>query len=348
MSKICYTYAVVSKIRIGILGCAKVAEKYAINAFRAIDNAEVIGIASRDSAKASDWASRFGIKSAMTYESLLAANEIDAVYIPLPIGLHKEWAVKAAAAKKHIICEKSLAENLSSAKEIVDACRKNNVVLYENFMCDYHPQHQKTLSLIREGKIGRPFIFNGYFGFTLTDKKNFRFKKDLGGGSLNDAGAYTVFMARKIFGGEPRAVTCRLFYDNEVDTRGVAIMEFPDEMAAHISFSFESVYQNGYSILGGTGLIKVNRAYSIPADMKPTVKLITNENLTEIETAIDVPAANHFELIFHNFCDTIINKEKKTDRIEDIFSKIINQAKTLEALRLSAKEDRKIKLAEIS
>ena len=333
------------KVRIGIMGSAKVAEKYAINAFQAIDNAEVVGIASRDRAKASDWAKRFGIKNIATYESLLASEEIDAIYIPLPIGLHKEWAVKSAAAKKHIICEKSLAENLSSAKEIVDACRKNNVVLYENFMCGYHPQHQKTLSLIQEGRVGKPFIFNGNFEFTLTDRENFRFKKDLGGGSLNDAGAYMVFMARKIFGCEPRAVTCRLFYDNEVDIKGVAIMEFPDEMAAHISFSFESVYQNNYSVWGSKGLIKVERAYSIPADMKPNMKLITNENLTEIETAIDIPAANHFELIFHSFCDTIINKEKMAGQIEDTFSKITNQAKTLEALRQSSKENRKIELA---
>lgn len=336
-------------VKIGILGCAKVAEKYAIGAFQAIPNAEVVSVASRDSAKAEEWAGRFGIKECSDYDGLIANPAIDALYVPLPIGLHKEWAIKAASNRKHIICEKSLAENLAAVKEIVDACRNNDVVLYENFMCDFHPQHQKILSLIGEGRIGKLFLFNGNFGFPLTDKKNFRFNKLLGGGALNDAGAYTVFMARKIFENEPTTVTCALFYDKEsgADINGTALLEFPNEMTAHVAFSFEAVYQNSYSIWGSKGLIKSERAYSIPPDMKPVLRLITNENMTETISNIDAPAANHFELIFRDFCDTVINRKNESAKIEKIYAEIVNQAKTLEALRISAEENRKVKLAEI-
>ncbi|MEK7090699.1 MAG: Gfo/Idh/MocA family oxidoreductase [Patescibacteria group bacterium] len=334
------------KVRIGILGCANIAAKYAIKAFNSIANAEVTAIASRDLEKANDWAGRFGIKKGTDYESLINDSDVDAVYIPLPIGLHKEWILRAAAAGKHAICEKSLAENLQAAEAIVTSCKKNGVVLYENFMCDFHPQHQKVRSLIQDGAIGAPFIFQGYFGFPLTDKDNFRFSQELGGGALNDAGAYTIFMARKIMGSEPTSVTAALFYDEEkVDIKGVAILEFPNKMAAHLSFSFDAIYQNNYSVWGSKGLIKIERAYSIPPDMKPVIKLITNQNLSETITEIDAPAANHFELIFKDFCDTILNK--KAGKINKIYSNIMNQSKAMEAIRISAKEGRKVKIAGI-
>src|SRR3989344_6075230 len=145
------------KLKIGILGCANIAEKYAINAFKAINNAEVVGIASRDPEKAKKWASRFNIRAEQSYDAMIASSGIDAVYIPLPIGLHEEWVIGAASAGKHIICEKSLTDSFDSALKIIESCRSNGVVLYENFMSDFHPQHEKVLASIKSGKIGRPF-----------------------------------------------------------------------------------------------------------------------------------------------------------------------------------------------
>src|SRR3989344_2989126 len=239
-----------SKLRVGILGCAKIAEKYAIRAFQAIDNAEVVSIASRDSRKAKEWASRFGIKNGESYEDLISSPEVDAVYIPLPVGLHKEWVLKAATKKKHIISEKSLAGDFASVKEIADAARKHNVVLYENFMCDFHPQHEAVLSLIKDGKVGKPFIFQGFFGIPPLADDNIRYDKNLGGGSLNDAGVYTVFMARKILGMEPLTATCTLYNDggHQVDVKGTAKLEFPDGMEALLAFSFDALYQSNYSV----------------------------------------------------------------------------------------------------
>lgn len=338
------------KVRIGILGCASVAERYAIKAFQAIENAEVRGIASRDAAKAKEWALRFGIPSWHSYDSLVASPEIDAVYIPLPIGLHKEWALKAAAGKKHVLCEKSLAESFSSAREIVERCRENGIVLYENFMCGFHPQHEKVLSLIAEGAIGRPFLFEGRFGFPPLGKDDFRYDPALGGGSLNDAGAYTVFMARKILRNEPTAATCALFGGGKknVDVAGSAMLEFPGEQAAFVAFSFDAVYQNNYSVWGTNGLVKAGRAYSIPPDMKPPLELVTNANRTETVTAVPAPAANQFELMFHDFCDAVLKKEARGDAIGTAYAGLIAQAKVLEAMRIAARENRKVFLKEIA
>jgi len=177
------------------------------------------------------------------------------------------------------------------------------------------------------------------------NKENFRYNKGLGGGSLNDAGAYTVFMARKIFGSEPLSVSCNLFNENDLDMHGTASLEFPDKRIGLIAFSFNSVYQNNYSVWGMKGLIKIGRAYSIPPDFKPQLELLTNENFKESIISIDVPAANQFALIFKDFCDTILNKDK--DKIEKTYTKILSQARALEALRISARENRKVYLGEV-
>ncbi len=337
------------KLKIGILGCADIAKRYAIKAFQAIDNAEVTSIASRDYEKAKEWASIFNIKAETSYDALLENKEIDAVYIPLPIGLHKEWALKAASAGKHIICEKSLADSLDAAQEIVDSCRAHDVVLYENFMCGFHPQHQKVQSVIEAGDIGQPFVFQSYFGFSLIDKHNIRYDRALGGGSLNDAGAYTIFMARKIFNQEPLSVSCSLTYDkiSNVDTQGSALLQFPNNQTALVAFSFNAAYQNNYSVWGSQGLIRVKRAYSIPPDMQPQLELIKNDRNQDLITSIDLSPVNQFELIFHDFCEMVLDQDNKKSSIEAIRASIISQARALEALRVSAREGKQIQLANL-
>jgi len=337
------------KLKIGILGCADVAKRHAIKAFQSLDNVELVSIASRDFKKAKEWASLFGISSAHSYESLLLDKNIDAVYIPLPIGLHKKWVLKAAQVGKHIICEKSLAESFKSAKEMVEKCRSKDVVLYENFMCDFHPQHEKVLSLIKKGDIGQPFIFRSFYGFPPFNKDNIRYDKKLGASALYDAGCYIVFMARKVFGKEPVSVACNLYCDKKtrVDTQGSVMLEFSDRETAFGGFSYDSVYQNEYSLWGSEGLVNVKKAYSIGPDARPSLELVKNDGSKESKKNITVPTADQFQLIFNDFCDTVLNKSEKTDKVNDTYFKIIAQARTLEALRISSKGNRKVKLKEV-
>ncbi len=327
-------------ITIGILGCASVARKRVIPALSSMKSITVKAIASRTREKAEQWAAECGA-TAMSYEGLLQSS-VDAIYIPLPIGMHKEWVIKAAQAGKHILCEKSLAENLSSVREMAAACRQYGVVLFENFMCDYHPQHKKVTEMVQNGLIGTPFSFTGLFGFPPLDENNFRYNPLLGGGSLNDAGAYTVFMARKMFG-EPLSVTCNLVEDadKKVDIKGTALMEFPAGKYALLAFGFDNVYQNTYSLWGSRGLITVERAYSVPDTIPLTVRLLTNENSRDRMETIEIPPANQFQLIFQNFVDAIHSGKGG-------YEKLIAQALAMEALRVSARENRKVFLREWS
>lgn len=335
------------RIRIGILGCANIARKSAIPAFKAIDNAKVISIASRDKEKAKEYASFFSIPFIDSYDSLLKNPQVDAVYIPLPLGLHREWIIKTIKAGKHVLSEKSLTNDFQSAKEIVDIAKNARLVLYENFMCDFHPQHQKILSLIANGEIGKPFLFRSSFCIPKMPEDNFRYHQNLGGSSLYEVGWYPVFMARKILQDEPISVIGHLLYDKKkgIDIAGVAQLTFKKEKIAQIVFSLDSLYQNNYSLLGTKGLINVKRAHTIPANMKPQIELVKNENLKERVRPINAPAANHFELIFKDFCQTILleNNQKR----EEIYTKLLAQAKVQEAIKISSAEKRLVKLKEI-
>ena len=96
----------IKKVKIGILGCANIAKKYSIKAFQAIDSAEVVSIGSRDQKKVAEWAKEFGIPQAESYDDLIKNKEVEAVYIPLPIGLHKERTLKLAHLGKNMLFEK--------------------------------------------------------------------------------------------------------------------------------------------------------------------------------------------------------------------------------------------------
>lgn len=328
-----------AQLNIGIIGCADIAKKYGIKAFQALDAVGEIFIASRDRDKCAAVAKAFHVRAKESYEALIHDPTIHAVYIPLPIGLHEEWAVKAAAAGKHILCEKSLSGNLTSVKEIIAACRTHRVVLFENFMCDYHPQHARVLSLLRAHEVGTVCAFKGYFGFPYDTKGSFRYDRRLGGGGLNDAGAYPVFMARKILESEPLAVTCALETapGHGVDIRGSAYLQFPEHKTAFVAFGFDNAYQNNYSVWGSTGCVSVDRAYSIPPERSPSIVVYTNAQGKETAERIAAPAANHFELIFADFCATVLNGDGA--KREAKYAQILAQARVLEAMRISAEHN---------
>lgn len=328
------------KVQVGILGCANIAERYAIPAFKKLDNVELVAIASRDKEKASAWAEKFNLE-AESYESLITRTDIEVIYSPLPVGLQEEWAIKAGKAGKHVICEKSITYSFDSAKRMVDAFGAKNLALYENFVPEFHPQHARILSLIADGSIGEPRVLRAFYGFPGFPANDIRLQKKLHGGSLNDCGCYTVFMARKIFDAEPLAVTCSLSQGVEVDMHGSALLEFPIGTAL-LGFGFDQMYQNTYSVWGSKGMVGTKRAFAIPPDLKPPVELVTNNGKEERTIAIDVPAANQFMLSFKYVCDAIARSD--TAEFALMRSRILQQAKVMEAMRQSAREGKRVKL----
>ncbi len=330
-----------NRVRIGVLGCAEIAGRYAIPAFKTLPHVEVVAVASRSAEKAETFAKEHGLE-AESYDSLLERSDIDAIYSPLPVGLQEEWVLKAAAKGKHVICEKSITYSLESAKKMVAACREAGVALYENFVPEFHPQHAKILSLIAEGSIGEPLVWTGYDGYPPRPEDDIRYRSDLKGGAINYAGCYPAFMSRKILQAEPIAITCRVTNGpTGVDIAGSALFEF-EKGEALMSFGFSHLYQNTYSVWGSKGMVRTNRAFALPPTHVPDVELVTNDGKQETRETIEVPPANQFARSFDFFCTAVAQND--TDAIEDMYDRILRQAAVLEAMRISAREGSRVEI----
>src|SRR5690625_3641095 len=201
-------------VRWGIIGNARIAREELIPAIKEANNAELTAIASRSPAAAKDAAETYGFRKFHdSYDALLRDPDVDAVYIPLPNGLHAEWTVKAARAGKHVLCEKPAALTSVEAQRMVEACRVNGVVFMEAFMYQFHPQHQRVRAIVASGEIGQVRLMHSRFAFQLGDPGNVRFDKKLGGGALYDVGCYCIHSSRHILGVEPSGVYAQAHAD---------------------------------------------------------------------------------------------------------------------------------------
>ncbi|OQP84640.1 oxidoreductase [Rhizobium rhizosphaerae] len=191
-------------LRFGILSTAKIGRDQVIPAIQDAEGCVVTAIASRDLARARAVADRFSVPHAFgSYEELLASSEIDAVYIPLPTSDHAEWAIKAADAGKHVLCEKPIALKAEEIDPIIAARDRNGVVVSEAYMVTYSPVWAQVKSLIAEGAIGRLRHVQGAFSYFNRDPENMRNKPELGGGGLPDIGVYPTITTRFVTGFEP-------------------------------------------------------------------------------------------------------------------------------------------------
>ena len=172
---------------------------------RRLAEAEVLAVAARDATKARVFAHKHGIpRSHDSYDALLADPEIDAIYNPLPNGLHCEWTIKALRAGKHVLCEKPIASNADEAQQMADAAQQNGRALFEAFHWRYHPLANRVKELVASGVIGAPRHYEATLAFPIGLMKNdIRWSWELAGGALMDAGCYTVSMVRHMSEAEP-------------------------------------------------------------------------------------------------------------------------------------------------
>ncbi|MCC5835340.1 MAG: Gfo/Idh/MocA family oxidoreductase [Opitutales bacterium] len=189
------------KLKWGMLGTGQIAGEFAHDLTES-HTGELVAVASRSLKKAEDFAQKNGnVKAHGSYESLFADPEVDIVYIATPHPMHAEWAVKAAEAGKHILCEKPLAMNVAETQRILTAVRTNKVFMMEAFMYRCHPQTQKLVDCIREGLIGEVKTIRSVFGFRFDWLPEHRLlNKSLGGGGILDLGCYPISFIRLIAG----------------------------------------------------------------------------------------------------------------------------------------------------
>lgn len=252
------------QVRWGVLSTADIGLKQVIPAIFKSGNAEMAAISSRSS-KSKSIAAKLGIPKAYeSYEQLLEDPDIDAVYIPLPNHLHREWTIKAAKAGKHVLCEKPASLTSFETREMVKACQEHGVKFMEAFMYQFHPQHRRVKEIIAAGEIGEVRLFKSSFSFYLENRKeNIRMEKEMGGGSVYDVGCYTIHAARNILESEPVEVQMDAIIDETagVDTSATGVLTFDNGVKAILDCSFDMAGRDEYEVVGTKGIIRVPYAF---------------------------------------------------------------------------------------
>jgi len=215
-------------VRIGVLGAARIAPLALIKPAKANDEVAVAAVAARDVSRAQAFATKHDIARVHeSYEALIADPDLDAVYIPLPNGLHGRWTRAALAAGKHVLCEKPFTANAAEAREIAELAAKSDRVVMEAFHYRYHPLALRIEEIIASGELGNLERVEAALCFPLPKFTDIRYNYSLAGGATMDAGCYAVNMARTFGGGTPEVVSAQAKLRNpEVDRAMTAELRF--------------------------------------------------------------------------------------------------------------------------
>ncbi|PYV74585.1 MAG: NAD-binding protein [Acidobacteria bacterium] len=256
------------KVRWGVLSTSHFALAKAVPAMQKGEWSEVIAIASRDKSSAAQAAKSLGIrKSYGSYEELLADGEIEAIYNPLPNHMHVPWSIKAAAAGKHVLCEKPLSMTVAEAQQLIAASNRAGVKIGEAFMVRTHPQWLRTRELVRSGRIGELRSIVGVFSYFNRDASNIRNIPEAGGGALMDIGCYPITTSRFVFDEEPSRVLGIIERDPDMKTDRLAsaILDFPSGQAVFTCSTQLVPYQHMHC-LGTKGRIEIEIPFNAPND----------------------------------------------------------------------------------
>jgi predicted dehydrogenase len=296
-----------SKLKWGVISTANIGRKAVLPAIQHSRNGQLIAVASRDGARARAFADEMGIpRSYGSYDALLADDEIEAVYIPLPNSLHREWTIKAAEAVKHILCEKPLALNAAECDEMAAAAEQHSVKLMEAFMYRFHPQTDQVLALIQSGAIGRPRLIHSTFTFRLSNPDNVRLKPELGGGSLMDVGCYCVNVSRTLTGAEPVEVQAYANWgETGVDEQMAGALRFPGGLLAQFDCALTLDHRQSYQVVGTDGRLEVPTAFS-PGTGDVTIYEHQGERGSKPHT---VRGADEYQLMAEHFADCVLNRK---------------------------------------
>jgi predicted dehydrogenase len=261
-------------LRWGVISTADIGMAKVTPAIQRAELCEVVAIASRDRERAAAAAARLGIPRAYgSYEQLLAADDVDAVYIPLPNDAHAEWTIRAALAGKHVLCEKPLALSAAQAEEMVRACASAGVKLAEAFMYRHHPTWVEAVRLVREGAIGRLQAVQSFFSYYNDDPANIRNRVEHGGGAVMDIGCYCINLSRMLFAAEPIRIEAAVRRDPEmgIDIVTSALLEFPGGGQSTFTCSIRAEPYQRVHAFGTSGRIEIEIPFNVPSDRETRV-----------------------------------------------------------------------------
>lgn len=296
------------KIRWGVLGYARIARKSVIPAIGRSSNSVFHAIASRDPTKLAECRALFSPANAYSgYAELLRDPAVDAVYIPLPNSLHREWTLRAADRGKHVLCEKPLALNAAECREMIAACAANKVLLMEGFMYRYTDRTAKTLEVLRSGVLGEIKFISSTFRFLLDDPASIKFKAELGGGSLYDVGCYPVNFTGMVLdeitgswsSALPQSISVQCVSGRGVDMIFSALLKYSSGVVASLNCGFNAQKRIHSEIVGTAGALEIPDTFF---DNAGALTLAQGEEQREIPVA----ASDRYRLEVEDFADAIL------------------------------------------
>ncbi|MET8980088.1 Gfo/Idh/MocA family oxidoreductase [Streptomyces sp. NPDC004539] len=319
-----------SAVRFGVLGCADIAARRTIPALLAADHTELVAVASRDTTKAERFAARYGCTAVTGYEALLGRPDIDAVYLPLPALLHAEWTERALRAGKHVLAEKPLCADATTAAGLFALARERGLLLFENLTFLHHSQHTAVTEALAAGAIGELRGFTGTFTIPPRPPGDIR-NLPVGGGLLLESGVYPLRAAQHFLGPGLTVTGAVLRRSAGVVRSGAILLSDAAGRPAHLTFGMEHSYRSSYELTGATGRLGLDRAFTPPETYQPVLRVHRQDHVEERTLPADHQFANALRL----FTDAVRHGDRLT-------------AHTDASLRLAALVDEVLDRAEIA
>ena len=310
-------------LRWGVLSTAHINEKMLAGAARSPD-VEIVAIASRDRRRAEAFAARWGIGRAYgKYDDLLSDDAIDAVYVPLPNGLHHPWTLRALRAGKHVLCEKPYSRRPTDVEEAFAEADARGLVLSEGFMYRYHPQITELARIVSvEGVIGEIRLVASSFTWLTDDPDDVCLNASLDGGSLLDVGVYCI-SATRLLAGEPRTVAAhQVLGPTGVDVYFAATMELGSAALAHFDCGVNLPERSHLEVVGSRGTIHVSDPWHC---LEPGLTVIPQGKPA---IRVPVPQANAYQLELEEFGKAIRREAHHLLGRDDA----VHQARAVDAL----------------
>jgi len=301
----------IRKIRWGVLGYARIARESVMPAILRSANSELYALASQSAAKLAEARTRYPmVRPYGSYEELLADPQVDAVYIPLPNSLHREWTLRAAAQGKHVLCEKPVALNAAECREMIAACAARKVTLMEAFMYRYTDRTRQVQAVLASGALGEIKFISATFRFLLANPASIKLRPELGGGALYDIGVYPVNFAGLVadLAGRrpgatalavPETVSATAHRVDGIDVNFSALLRYPGGLIAALHCGFNAHKRITAEIIGTEGVLEVPETFF---DAAGTLILTRGEERREIPVA----ASDRYRLEVEDFAAAIL------------------------------------------
>jgi predicted dehydrogenase len=252
-------------VRWGILGTAGIAGSAFLPSLAEAGGGTPVVVGSRDGARAAAWAAEHGVARGVEgYGRVVADPEVEAVYVPLPNGLHAEWTIAALEAGKAVLCEKPLCGTPEETERVLATARVAHGPLWEAFVFPFHEQIDRVAGLLAAGAIGEVREISSRFHFLLDDPDDVRLLAELSGGSIQDVGCYPVRLARLLFEAEPDldgTIADATWTDDGIDLELWGALGFPGGRRLVLSSGFLSAYDTFTRVFGTEGELRITNPF---------------------------------------------------------------------------------------